>query len=122
MTTIAKLMKQKDGGFIGILSAISVRARKIALAPVEGDGDKAPIYCVLLEDMEIGAAWSREAKSGNEYHLGQARLPAARSAHLLCPGQRPLSRLYLGMRSAEPPIQEVITLKSRSKSCGLDLT
>lgn len=75
MTTIAKLTKQKDGGFIGTLSTISVPARKIALAPVESDSDRAPVYRVLLEDMEIGAAWKREAKSGNEYTLVKLDCP-----------------------------------------------
>ncbi len=75
MTTIAKLTKQKDGGFIGTLSTISVPARKIALVPVESDSPKAPIYRVLLEDMEIGAAWRREAKSGNEYTLVKLDCP-----------------------------------------------
>jgi Protein of unknown function (DUF736) len=78
MTTIAKLTKQKDGSFIGTLSTISVPARKIALVPVESDSPKAPIYRVLLEDMEIGAAWSRQAKSGNEY-LGYAEVFYTRS-------------------------------------------
>jgi uncharacterized protein (DUF736 family) len=70
MTTIAKLTKQKDGGFIGTLSTITLTPRKIALVPVESDSEKAPIYRVLLEGMEIGAAWKRESKkNGNEYTL-----------------------------------------------------
>jgi len=75
MTTIAKLTKQKDGSFIGTLSTISVPARKIALAPVGSDSPKAPIYRVLLEDMDIGAAWSRKAKSGIEYTLVKLDCP-----------------------------------------------
>ncbi len=70
MTTIAKLTKQKDGGFIGTLSTITLAARKISLVPVVSESEKAPIYRVLLEDMEIGAAWKRESKkNGNEYTL-----------------------------------------------------
>jgi uncharacterized protein (DUF736 family) len=75
MTTIAKLTKQKDGSFVGTLSTITLAARKISLAPVQSESEKAPIYTVMLEDMEIGAAWNREAKSGNEYTLVKLDCP-----------------------------------------------
>ena len=68
MTTIAQLTKQKDGNFLGTLSGIGIQPRKIELVPVESDSEKAPAYRVLLEGMEIGAAFHRENKRG-EYTL-----------------------------------------------------
>jgi len=75
MTTIAKLTKQKDGGFIGTLSTISVPPRKIELRPVTSESEKAPVYHVLLEEMEIGAGWLRENKQGGEYTLVKLDCP-----------------------------------------------
>ena len=68
MTTIAKLTKQQDGSFLGTLSGIGLQPKKIHLQPVESDNDKAPNYLVILDDMEIGAAFDRENKRG-EYTL-----------------------------------------------------
>ena len=68
MTTIAKLTKQPDGGYIGTLSGLGIPPKKIALQPVKSDNAKAPNYLVILDDMEIGAAFDRENKRG-EYTL-----------------------------------------------------
>ena len=75
MTTIAKLTKQQDGGFLGTLSGIGIEPKKIALQPVTSDNAKAPNYLVILDDMEIGAAFDRENKRG-EYTLVVIDSPA----------------------------------------------
>lgn len=75
MTTIAKLTKQQDGGFLGALSGIGLQPQKIALQPVKADSEKAPSYLVMLDDMEIGAAFERENKRG-EYTLVVLDSPA----------------------------------------------
>ena len=75
MTTIAKLTKQQDGSFLGTLSGIGLQPQKIDLQPVESDNDKAPNYLVILDDMEIGAAFERENKRG-EYTLVVLDSPA----------------------------------------------
>ncbi len=75
MTTIAKLTKQQDGGFLGTLSGIGIEPKKIHLQPVDSDNDKAPNYLVILDDMEIGAAFDRENKRG-EYTLVVLDSPA----------------------------------------------
>ena len=41
MTTIAKLTKQQDGGFIGTLAGIGIQPRKIELQPTQSDNDPA---------------------------------------------------------------------------------
>jgi uncharacterized protein (DUF736 family) len=68
MTTIAKLTKQQDGSFIGTLSCIGIEPQSIELQPVKAESDKAPNYLVVLNDMEIGAAFDRQNKRG-EYTL-----------------------------------------------------
>jgi uncharacterized protein (DUF736 family) len=68
MTTIAKLTKQQDGSFLGTLAGIGLQPQKIHLQPIESDNDKAPNYHVILDGMEIGAAFERENKRG-EYTL-----------------------------------------------------
>ena len=75
MTTIAKLTKQQDGGFLGTLSGIGIEPKKIHLQPVNSDNAKAPNYLVILDDMEIGAAFDRENKRG-EYTLVVLDSPA----------------------------------------------
>jgi uncharacterized protein (DUF736 family) len=75
MTTIAKLTKQQDGSFLGTLSGIGLQSQKIALQPVDSDNEKAPDYLVILDDMEIGAAFERENKRG-EYTLVAIDSPA----------------------------------------------
>ncbi len=75
MTTIAKLTKQQDGSFLGTLSGIGIQPQKIALQPVESDNPKAPNYLVILDDMEIGAAFDRQNKRG-EYTLVVLDSPA----------------------------------------------
>lgn len=75
MTTIAKLTKQQDGSFLGTLSGIGLQPQKIALQPVKADSEKAPSYLVMLDDMEIGAAFERENKRG-EYTLVVLDSPA----------------------------------------------
>ena len=67
MATIAKLTKQKDGGFIGTLSTLALHAAKITFSPVENPTDKGPTYRVLVGDSEIGAGWQRKSKAGNAY-------------------------------------------------------
>jgi len=68
MTTIAKLTKQENGSFIGTLSGIGIQPRKIELQPNKAESEKAPNYLVMLDDMEVGAAFDRENKRG-EYTL-----------------------------------------------------
>lgn len=75
MTTIAKLTKQQDGSFLGTLSGIGLQPQQIALQPVKADSEKAPSYLVMLDDMEIGAAFDRENKRG-EYTLVVLDSPA----------------------------------------------
>ena len=57
------------------LSGIGLQPQKIHLQPVESDNDKAPNYRVILDDMEIGAAFERENKRG-EYTLVVIDSPA----------------------------------------------
>jgi uncharacterized protein (DUF736 family) len=64
MTTIAKLTKQQDGGFIGTLAGIGLQPMKIELQPVKSESAKAPSYLVMHDDMEIGVAFVRENKRG----------------------------------------------------------
>jgi uncharacterized protein (DUF736 family) len=70
MTTIAKLTKQKDGGFGGTLLTLTVMCG-ITIKPEKSDNPKAPAYRVLINvndtDFEIGAGWKKTSKAGNDY-------------------------------------------------------
>ena len=101
MTTIAKLTKQQDGSFLGTLSGIGIEPKKIHLQPVDSDNDKAPNYLVILDDMEIGAAFDRENKRG-EYTLVVLDSPAARRSHLQLSAQEREGRIHAGMGTSTP--------------------
>ncbi|MGH9344380.1 MAG: DUF736 domain-containing protein [Terriglobia bacterium] len=74
MTTIARLTKQKDG-FIGTLETIMIQPQKIELVPLSSDNEKAPIYRVLLAEMEIGAVWRKQDRRGADYDLVKLDCP-----------------------------------------------
>lgn len=66
MITIATFTKTKTG-YIGAIRTLALSA-KITLTPVEDGKGKAPDFRVIAEDgIEIGGAWKRKSKSGNDY-------------------------------------------------------
>jgi uncharacterized protein (DUF736 family) len=60
-------LKQTKNGYTGELRTLTVRA-KIEIVPNEKrTGEKSPTHRVLAGGVEIGAGWTKTAKSGNDY-------------------------------------------------------
>jgi len=68
MTTIAKLTKQQDGKLTGTLTTLALHAAKITSEPVDqANNEKAPVFRVLIGEVEIGAGWKKTSKTGKLY-------------------------------------------------------
>jgi len=68
MTTIAKLTKQQDGKLTGTLTTLALHAAKITFEPVDqANNEKAPVFRVLIGEVEIGAGWKKTSKTGKLY-------------------------------------------------------
>ncbi|TVR79941.1 MAG: DUF736 domain-containing protein [Rhodospirillales bacterium] len=66
MATIGTFTKT-DSGFTGTIQTLGVKATKVAITSVEKTADAAPDFRVKAGTVEIGAAWHRTSKGGNDY-------------------------------------------------------
>ena len=66
MATIGTFTKT-DSGFAGTIQTLGVKATKVAITSVEKANDTAPDFRIKAGTVEIGAAWHRTSKGGNEY-------------------------------------------------------
>ena len=66
MTTIANFTKTKNG-YTGEIRTLALKS-ELTLTPARQTKGKAPDYRVVAQDgIEIGGAWMRKSKSGNDY-------------------------------------------------------
>ena len=69
MPVIGHVTKQKDGGYIGQLSTLTVQA-KIEMIPVKNkQSDIQPDFRVMAGEVEIGAAWVKNGKKSKEDYV-----------------------------------------------------
>lgn len=66
MATIGTFTKS-DAGFSGSIQTLGLKAAKVAISPVNKTVETAPDYRVKAGSVEIGAAWHRTSKGGNDY-------------------------------------------------------
>ncbi|AQR61679.1 hypothetical protein BZG35_08460 [Brevundimonas sp. LM2] len=68
MSTIGTFTQTKDGGFTGRVRVLGLKETVVFKPETAGDNDKAPDYRVFIDDtVDVGAAWKKTAKSGNDY-------------------------------------------------------
>lgn len=66
MATIGTFTKT-DNGFDGTIQTLGLKATKVTVSSVEKSADTAPDFRIKAGAVEIGAAWHRTSKGGNEY-------------------------------------------------------
>ncbi|PKR48448.1 DUF736 domain-containing protein [Thalassospira marina] len=66
MATIGTFTKN-DSGFAGTIQTLGLKATKVAITGIEKAADTAPDFRVKAGNAEIGAAWHRTSKGGNDY-------------------------------------------------------
>ena len=66
MATIGTFTKT-DNGFAGTIQTLGLKATKVTVSSVEKTADTAPDFRIKAGAVEIGAAWHRTSRGGNEY-------------------------------------------------------
>lgn len=66
MATIGTFTKS-DTGYNGTIQTLGLKATKVGIFGVEKNGDNGPDFRVKAGTVEIGAAWHRTSKAGNEF-------------------------------------------------------
>ena len=65
--TLGFFTKLDDNAFSGVFRTISITAQ-MAIIPIARSNDQAPDHRVMVNGVEVGDGWSRQAKeSGNTY-------------------------------------------------------
>ena len=68
MASIGQVTRTQKGGFKGQIKTVSIQADIDIVPNTEKDADGQPDFRVLSKGSEIGAGWTRRAKSsGNDY-------------------------------------------------------
>jgi uncharacterized protein (DUF736 family) len=66
MTTIGTFTSDENGGFIGSIATLAIKA-KAAIKPNIKTAAKAPDYRIYASGVEIGAAWSKKTEADKPY-------------------------------------------------------
>lgn len=59
--------KKVSGEYRGQITTLSVQAKSVRIAPEESQNANAPSHRVLVNDVEVGAAWSKTTQDERPY-------------------------------------------------------
>jgi uncharacterized protein (DUF736 family) len=105
MATIGTFSPTKDGNLEGAIKTLTLDT-KASFEPVDSETDGAPAYRLFAGDIELGAAWLKQAReSGNDYHqvrIDDPSFPAPIFANLVSNRDGGFDLLWNRPRKAKP--------------------
>jgi uncharacterized protein (DUF736 family) len=66
MATIGTFERVGDSDYLGDIFTLSLRAKNVRIASVSRTNENAPSHRVYVEQVEIGAGWSKRSTEGRD--------------------------------------------------------
>jgi uncharacterized protein (DUF736 family) len=67
MATIGTFERIGDSEYLGDIFTLSLRAKNVRIVPVSRTNENAPSHRVYVDQVEIGAGWSKRSTEGRDY-------------------------------------------------------
>jgi uncharacterized protein (DUF736 family) len=67
MATIGTFAHIGDSDYLGDIFTLSLRAKNVRIVSVSRTGENAPSHRVYIDQVEIGAGWSKRSTEGRDY-------------------------------------------------------
>lgn len=86
MSTIGTFTQAADGGYAGSIRTLNLHVEEVAFRPETPASDKAPDFRIVVDGLDVGAAWKKTSRENNPYlavKLDDPSLPAPIYASLV---------------------------------------
>jgi uncharacterized protein (DUF736 family) len=67
MATIGTFERVGDSEYLGDIFTLSLRAKNVRIVPVSRPNENAPSHRIYVEQVGVGAGWSKRSPEGRDY-------------------------------------------------------